>query len=114
AAAVIARVMEIPVLGSYHTELAAYAGLRSADPKLEFMAKLAIAQFYGQCGIVLSPSEASDDVLREMGIGDERIGRWDRGVDIARFSPAKRDESLFTGDKDRVNVLYVGRLTKEK
>ena len=38
AAAVIARVMEVPVLGSYHTELAAYAGLRAADPKLEFIA----------------------------------------------------------------------------
>jgi glycosyltransferase involved in cell wall biosynthesis/predicted metal-dependent phosphoesterase TrpH len=114
AAAVIARVMEIPVLGSYHTELAAYAGLRSADPKLEFMARMAIAQFYGQCGIVLSPSEASDQVLRSMGIGDERVGRWDRGVDIARFSPEKCDKQLFGGDKNRVNVLYVGRLTKEK
>jgi glycosyltransferase involved in cell wall biosynthesis/predicted metal-dependent phosphoesterase TrpH len=115
AAAVIARVMEIPVLGSYHTELAAYAGLRSADPKLEFMARMAIAKFYGQCEIVLSPSEASDAVLRSMGIGDERIGRWDRGVDIARFSPQKRDNHRFaTGVKNRINVLYVGRLTKEK
>lgn len=117
AAAVIARVMEIPVLGSYHTELAAYAGLRSADPKLEMMARMAIAQFYGQCGVVLSPSEASDQVLRSMGIGDERVGRWDRGVDIARFSPDKRDKKLFapeSGDRNRINVLYVGRLTKEK
>ena len=44
--------------------------------------------FYGQCRRVLSPSPASDDVLREMGIADERIGRWDRGVDLGRFSPA--------------------------
>ena len=27
--------MEIPLVGSYHTELAAYAGLRSGDPTLE-------------------------------------------------------------------------------
>ena len=33
AAAVIARVMEVPVLGSYHTELAAYAGLRAGRPQ---------------------------------------------------------------------------------
>src|SRR3954466_6422536 len=68
AAAVIARVMEVPVLGSYHTELAAYAGLRAADPKLELIARAAIAAFYGQCQVVLSPSPASDDVLRSMGI----------------------------------------------
>ncbi|HWI21504.1 MAG TPA: glycosyltransferase [Baekduia sp.] len=114
AAAVIARVMGIPVVGSYHTELAAYAGLRSADPKLELMARMAIAQFYGQCGVVLSPSAASDDVLLGMGIAGDRIGRWDRGVDITRFSPLKRDQDRFGRAGGRVNVLYAGRLTREK
>ena len=55
--------------------------------KLEFIARAAIAAFYGQCQVVLSPSPASDDVLRGMGIDAERIGRWDRGVDVGRFSP---------------------------
>ncbi len=111
AAAVIARVMEVPVLGSYHTELAAYAGLRAADPKLEFIARAAIAAFYGQCEVVLSPSPASDEVLRGMGIDAGSIGRWDRGVDVARFSPAKRDATLLPGE---LSVLYAGRLTREK
>ena len=31
-AAMTARVLELPLVGSYHTELAAYAGLRSGDP----------------------------------------------------------------------------------
>ena len=90
AAALIARAMGVPILGSYHTELAAYAGLRTQDPQLELAARIAIGAFYGQCRRVLSPSTASDAVLRQMGIADERIGRWDRGVDIARFSPARR------------------------
>jgi glycosyltransferase involved in cell wall biosynthesis/predicted metal-dependent phosphoesterase TrpH len=114
AAAVIARVMDVPVLGSYHTELAVYAGLRTADPKLEFIARAAIAAFYGQCHEVLSPSPASDDVLREMGIDAERIGRWDRGVDVERFSPAKHDAAVLGGAGDRLTVLYAGRLTREK
>jgi glycosyltransferase involved in cell wall biosynthesis/predicted metal-dependent phosphoesterase TrpH len=114
AAAVIARVMDVPVLGSYHTELAVYAGLRTADPKLEFIARAAIAAFYGQCNEVLSPSPASDDVLREMGIEAGRIGRWDRGVDVRRFSPSKRDATSLGGGADRLNVLYAGRLTREK
>src|SRR5205085_3811849 len=111
AAAVIARVMGIPILGSYHTELAAYAGLRSQDPQLELAARMAIGAFYGQCRRVLSPSPASDDVLRDMGIPADRIGRWDRGVDIDRFSPGRRVAALFCGE---LNVLYAGRLTKEK
>ncbi|MDX6718308.1 MAG: hypothetical protein QOJ63_562, partial [Solirubrobacteraceae bacterium] len=111
AAGVIARLMGVPVLGSYHTELAAYAGLRSGDPGLEIAAGLAIAAFYGQCRRVLSPSPASDDVLRAMGVAGERIGRWDRGVDLARFSPARRVEDLLPGE---ITVLYAGRLTREK
>jgi len=112
AAALIARIMDLPVLGSYHTELAAYAGLRSADPMLEHGARAAIAAFYGQCDHVLTPSPASDEVLHGMGIAEAKIGRWDRGVDIARFDPAKRVDGRLGGEA--INVLYVGRLTKEK
>jgi glycosyltransferase involved in cell wall biosynthesis/predicted metal-dependent phosphoesterase TrpH len=114
AAAVIARIMDRPVLGSYHTELAAYAGLRTADPQLELMARAALAAFYGQCNVVLSPSPSSDEVLREMGIEAERIGRWDRGVDVGRFSPAQREPGWLGAGPDRFNVLYAGRLTREK
>jgi glycosyltransferase involved in cell wall biosynthesis/predicted metal-dependent phosphoesterase TrpH len=111
AAAVIARTMGVPVLGSYHTELAAYAGLRSQDAGLELAARMAIGAFYGQCRRVLSPSPASDEVLRGMGVPEERIGRWDRGVDLARFSPHRRVGGLLPGE---ITVLYAGRLTREK
>ncbi|MBA2346694.1 MAG: glycosyltransferase, partial [Solirubrobacterales bacterium] len=113
AAAVIAKVMDLPILGSYHTELAAYAGLRASDPKLELYARMAIGAFYGQCAHVLTPSPQSDDVVRAMGIAEEKIGRWDRGVDLGRFDPAKRFEGLW-GPEGSFNVLYAGRLTKEK
>jgi glycosyltransferase involved in cell wall biosynthesis/predicted metal-dependent phosphoesterase TrpH len=111
AAGIIARLMGVPVLGSYHTELAAYAGLRSQDPALEIAARMAVAAFYGQCRRVLSPSPASDEVLRGMGVAGERIGRWDRGVDLGRFSPERRVEGLLPGE---ITVLYAGRLTHEK
>ncbi|MGI8800849.1 MAG: glycosyltransferase [Solirubrobacteraceae bacterium] len=111
AALMIARVMELPVVGSYHTELAAYAGVRSENPVLEMMTGIALAGFYGACEVVLSPSAASDDRLVGLGIPAGRIARWDRGVDIARFDPAKRVDGLFAGE---LNVLYAGRLTKEK
>ena len=111
AAAAIARIMELPVLGSYHTELAAYARLRSGDSPVAQLAEGALAAFYGGCDHVLSPSPSSDAVLRRLGIDAERIGRWDRGVDVSRFSPDRRVEGLLGGE---VNVLYAGRLTKEK
>ena len=107
----LARVLELPVIGSYHTELATYAGLRSGSAQLEAMAGAALGGFYGACDTVLSPSPATDARLTELGIDPTRIGRWDRGVDLTRFDPQLRDEELLPG---AVNVLYVGRLTREK
>jgi glycosyltransferase involved in cell wall biosynthesis/predicted metal-dependent phosphoesterase TrpH len=106
-----ARILELPVIGSYHTELAAYAGLRSGQAHFEALAAMALRVFYGACDTVLSPSPASDLRLAEMGIDAQRIGRWDRGVDIARFDPALRVPGAFPGE---LNVLYAGRLTREK
>jgi glycosyltransferase involved in cell wall biosynthesis/predicted metal-dependent phosphoesterase TrpH len=111
AAWLLARVLELPLVGSYHTELASYVGLRSGNATLEQIAGFALARFYGACDVVLSPSAATDERLERLGVEFARIGRWDRGVDISRFDPAHRDRSLLPGE---VNVLYAGRLTKEK
>jgi glycosyltransferase involved in cell wall biosynthesis len=102
----------LPLAGSYHTELTAYAELRSGDPRIALGMRIALGAFYGQCAVVLSPSAAADASLRALGIADERVGRWDRGVDVARFSPARRAPGRLPGD--RVDVLYAGRLTREK
>jgi glycosyltransferase involved in cell wall biosynthesis/predicted metal-dependent phosphoesterase TrpH len=107
----LAQLLELPLVGSYHTELAAYAGLRSGQVQLELAASYALGKFYGACDTVLSPSPASDARLAQLGIAPERIGRWDRGVDLERFDPALREESLLPGE---IKVLYAGRLTKEK
>lgn len=110
-AALLARVMGIPVVGSYHTELASYAALRSGDPALEAGMRFALGRFYGSCDVVLSPSAATDESLRSVGVEPDRIMRWGRGVDVTRFNPDKRERGLFRGE---VNVMYSGRLTKEK
>jgi glycosyltransferase involved in cell wall biosynthesis/predicted metal-dependent phosphoesterase TrpH len=111
AAGLIAKAMDLPVVASYHTELAAYAGMRSADPRLELGMTMVPAAFYGAADHVLSPSAASDQRLERLGIAPERIGRWDRGVDVARFSPERAGRVALPGE---VSVLYAGRLTREK
>ena len=107
----IARLLELPVVGSYHTELAAYAGLRSGLAHVEVLTDYALGKFYGACDVVLSPSQATDERIRGLGVDSALIGRWDRGVDLTRFDPALRDHELLRGE---VNVLYVGRMTREK
>ncbi len=137
AGALLARALGLPLIGSYHTELTAYADLRSdGDLRVAGATAMAVGTFYNACDIVLSPSAASDRALAEIGMPAERILRWDRGVDTTRFDPSLRDPALLNGrgDRggdggrggnggqgsrgghagDRVNVLYSGRITREK
>jgi glycosyltransferase involved in cell wall biosynthesis/predicted metal-dependent phosphoesterase TrpH len=111
AATLLGRITGVPLLASYHTELAAYAGLRSGDDGLEAMARMALGAFYGAPGVVLSPSPAADSSLVALGIDAARIRRWERGVDTGRFDPAKADRDAYPGE---IKVLYAGRMTREK
>jgi glycosyltransferase involved in cell wall biosynthesis len=111
AATLLSRVTEMPLIASYHTELADYAGLRSGDGGLETMARAALGAFYGAPSVVLSPSPAADRSLVGLGVAEARLGRWERGVDVSRFDPVKADCDSYPGE---LKVLYAGRLTREK
>jgi glycosyltransferase involved in cell wall biosynthesis/predicted metal-dependent phosphoesterase TrpH len=110
-ATLLSRVTGMPLLGSYHTELGAYARMRSADDGVEAIARTALGAFYRAPSTVLSPSPAADRSLIGLGTDPARIGRWERGVDIESFDPAKADRQAFPGE---LKVLYAGRLTREK
>jgi glycosyltransferase involved in cell wall biosynthesis/predicted metal-dependent phosphoesterase TrpH len=110
-AVLTARIGRIPLCASHHTELAAYAGLRTGDGSIEAGMRMAMSLFYRQCELVLSPSPASDRSLAGLGVDPERIARWGRGVDVSLYDPAKREPDAFPGE---FRVLYAGRLTKEK
>ncbi len=150
AGALVARGLRLPLVGSYHTELTAYAALRSQDAGVAQAMDLAVRSFYGACDLVLSPSPASDEALRQIGVSDGRTARWDRGVDTARFDPSLRGpegssephgapselhsrtgephsapsethgygaiDALNSGlhGGGAINVLYAGRITREK
>src|ERR1700761_2289629 len=110
AATLLSRITGVPLLASYHTELATYAGLR-ADAMLEMVAKAGLGAFYDAPARTLSPSPAADSSLAELGIDGGKVGRWERGVDVDRFDPAKADRDAYPGE---IKILYAGRLSKEK
>jgi len=111
AATLLGRITGTPLIASYHTELATYAGMRSGDGELESMARVALGAFYRTPSLILSPSPAADRSLLALGVDSGRLGRWERGVDVARFDPGKAAPGEYPGE---VRVLYAGRLTREK
>jgi len=142
AGALLGRALGLPLIGSYHTELTAYAQLRSGQRHLAEAMELAVGAFYNACDLVLSPSPASDEALASIGMSAEKVLRWDRGVDTSRFDPSLRSDALRVQwmegmegmacprsstapyratdpllsrrECSRVNVLYAGRITREK
>lgn len=116
AGALLARALGLPLVGSYHTELTAYAALRAGDGHLSDATAAAVGALYGACDVVLSPSASSDEALSALGVQGERVMRWERGVDASRFTPGLRRgaASRTAGGDAAMNVLYAGRTTKEK
>lgn len=111
AATLMSRITGVPLLASYHTEIATYAGMRSQDSTLEALTRAGLGAFYSAPAAVLSPSPSADASVAALGADPARIGRWERGVDLDRFDPAKADRDAFPGE---IKVLYAGRLTREK
>ncbi len=111
AATLMSRITGVPLLASYHTEIATYAGMRSRHDGLEALTRAGLGAFYSAPVAVLSPSPSADASVAALGADPARIGRWERGVDTRRFDPAKADREAFPGE---IKVLYSGRLTREK
>ncbi|HET8815344.1 MAG TPA: glycosyltransferase [Solirubrobacterales bacterium] len=111
AATLISRITGVPLLASYHTEIATYAGMRSGDGTLEALTRAGLGAFYSAPAAVLSPSPSADASVIALGADPARVGRWERGVDTSRFDPGKADPAAFPGE---IKILYAGRLTREK
>ncbi len=105
AATLMSRITGVPLLASYHTEIATYAGMRSKDGTLEALTRAGLGAFYSAPSAVLSPSPSADASVAALGADPARVGRWERGVDVERFDPAKADRDAFPGE---IKVLYSG------
>ncbi len=106
--------LRVPVVSSYHTNLAAYCryfGLGALAPLLWAYRRF----LHNQCLTTLCPSPSTARELRRQGF--TRVGLWPRGVDATLFSPERRSRGWradIAGDPDRPIALYVGRLSHEK
>jgi glycosyltransferase involved in cell wall biosynthesis len=113
---VAARMMGLPVIAQYHTEVAEYAARMTGMPMVKMLVEPIVGWFYKQADLCLAPSEAVEKRLTSFGIPSDRIWRVQRGVDRSLFDPARRDRSALArfGITNEPVALYVGRLSKEK
>jgi phosphatidylinositol alpha 1,6-mannosyltransferase len=111
---VVARLLGVPVIGSYHTELGPYALHLTRDLLVAEAMEVYVDWFYGRCATVLAPTRGVAEALTARGLPD--VGVWGRGVDTDLFAPERRDEDLRRRllDGGDLLILSVGRLSQEK
>jgi len=110
------RMLGLPVLAQYHTEVAQYAAAMTGMPMIRGLVEPIVGWCYKQADLCLAPSEAVAQRLLALGVPAERTCRIPRGVDLELFHPDKRDRATLAryGIGDGPVALYVGRLSKEK
>jgi len=116
AALAIARILKLPISGTYHTALPQYAQYLTGDEFIEELTWKYTLWYYDQMDIIYVPSQSSKDELVQKGIHPGKIRLFPRGVNIRRFHPANRNGILEYKYhiREKVKLLYVGRVSKEK
>src|SRR5262249_9003403 len=107
----------IPIIGSFHTDLAEYTRLLSGSRWLGRMMQAYMRWPYGRCERVFAPSQATRQLLIQARLDASKIDIWRRGVSTKRFNPARRSASLrerWRASDARPAILYAGRLSREK
>jgi len=109
------KVLDIPLVASYHTHLPQYLqhyGLGMLEGLLWELLKAG----HNQAALNLCTSTAMMEELTAHGI--ERVNLWQRGVDTETFHPSLVSEEmrsrLSQNHPDSPLLLYVGRLSAEK
>jgi glycosyltransferase involved in cell wall biosynthesis len=109
------KVMEIPLVASYHTHLPQYLQHYGFGALESFLWEL-LKAVHNQAELNLCTSTVMVEELRGHGI--ERVDLWQRGVDTEMFQPhltcAKMRFRLSKGHPENPLLLYVGRVSPEK
>jgi glycosyltransferase involved in cell wall biosynthesis len=117
AALYVAWQLQLPMVGSFHTDLAAYTSLLSGSRKLGALMREYMRWPYSRCRRVLAPSHHTRELFIQAKGDPAKVDIWPRGVDTELFSPirrsAQRRDAWHVAD-NRPALLYVGRVSREK
>jgi glycosyltransferase involved in cell wall biosynthesis len=110
-----ARRNGVPLVASYHTNVAAYARFYGFG-FMENATRSWTRTWHNRANINLCTSEATRDYLLREGI--KRVRLWPQGVNAQLFHPSRASrewrEKLSSGRPGSRILLYVGRLAPEK
>jgi glycosyltransferase involved in cell wall biosynthesis len=116
AALAISKFLQVPVSGTYHTSIPQYVQVLTGSDFMEELAWKFVLWYYDQLDLIYAPSNSTRDELIAKGIKPDKIQIYPRGIDIDRFTPANRNGfyKKWSVNDNRIKLIYVGRVSKEK
>lgn len=115
----VSRILQVPFVSSYHTDIPRCVG-RLTDDKLNEEAAWTYTRWYYQrCDLTFVPSAWSSHDLARHGLDQRKMAVLYQGIDSDRFSPefsseAWRQRLAGDGNNDSKILLFVGRMSAEK
>ena len=116
AALAIAKILELPICGTYHTAIPQYVQILTGSRFMEELTWKFILWYYDQLDMIYVPSLSTKTELQDKGIQADKISVYPRGIDINQFHPSKRNgffKPYFEAD-EKIKFLYTGRVSREK
>jgi glycosyltransferase involved in cell wall biosynthesis len=116
AALAISKFLQVPISGTYHTSIPQYVQVLTGSDFMEELAWKFVLWYYDQMDLIYAPSNSTRDELISKGINPEKVLVYPRGIDIERFSPSNRNGfyKQWSMDDEKIKLVYVGRVSKEK
>ena len=116
AALAIAKILKLPVSGTYHTAIPQYVRILTGSRFMEELTWKFILWYYDQLDMIYVPSLSTKTELQAKGINADKIRIYPRGIDIKRFHPSKRNGFFkpYFKAESKMKFLFTGRVSREK
>ncbi len=112
-----AKLLDIPVIGQYHTNVGDFAERQLGDKTIGRIVNGLASWVYNGMNEVATPTHATaTKIIEQLDVREQRVRVVRRGVDTQRFHPGHEDPSFWRkhGLQGRNTLLYVGRVSPEK
>ena len=116
AALAVGKLLDLRMVGIYHTDLPQYIQYYTDDEAMEATAWRYLRWFYEQMDLIYVPSRVYSHQLTAKGFAASKLRLFPHGADAERFHPRYRDPEWWQrfGANGGLKVVYVGRVAKEK
>jgi glycosyltransferase involved in cell wall biosynthesis len=112
----VARMLRVPVIGTYHTDFPAYVDRLTGDHRVTNGTVAYMRWLYAQMAGVFSRSKAYCFNLHDLGVPDGRMLALPPSVNLDKFNPGHRDPNVWSdyGVTQPRRLFYCGRVSVEK